>query len=240
LLLVLFITCKNVVNELIPKFLESRDIFDLESATGTKFVSFINKLFYLLQENLKKDENFRLLKEDTRNFILEIANDEFLEVLIFSLVNSRSSGNYNLGQIHSIIGDRLIDALINLGTQSSTRLTDLFKRYVFQTKIVKILTELGESALKRIKDIASQGSVNENVNPSLIELMGYLKHAELIDYIAPFVIFKDPLVRRAVILALGEIGTDKCREIILKISKSDKDKSIRILAAEQLKKIHSA
>jgi len=229
---------KDIISDFVNKLSEIRDILELDKPEPKKYSLFVNRLFCILQERLKpKEERGRLINDAAKNFILDISRERFLDILIYSLINSSAKETYDIKEIYQIIGDTFIDALINLGTEKITRLTDLFKRYVFQTKIIKILIELGDNSINRLKLIADEANTKQEVNPTLIELMGYLKNENLLDNIVPFLNFKDPLVRRSAILALGEIATTEAQEILSSIAKNDKDKSIRLVATEQLRKI---
>jgi hypothetical protein len=229
---------KDIINDFVNKFSETRDILVLETPLVRKYSLFINRIFYIFQERLQlKEDYYRTTNDSIKAFILDISRDRFLDILIYSLINSSTGETIDIKEIHQIIGDTFIDSLINLGTEQINRLTDMFKRYVFQTRVIKILSDLGESSMNRLKVIASEASAKEEVNPLLIELIGYLKNENLVDCLLPFLSFKDPSVRRTTILALSEIGSDRIRELLQSIAKNDKDKSIRIFANEQLRKI---
>ena len=192
----------------------------------------------ILQKRLdSKDEARLALKEPVKHFILELTRDKFLDVFILSLIASSTQEPPSLKEIYPLIGEPFIDSLIVIGTERVTRITDLFKKYVFQTKIVKMMTALGEAAINRLKIKAADASAREEVNLSLIELMGYMKNEELVESIAGFLSLKDPFARRTALLALSEIMTDKSRQVISAVVANDKDKSIRLFAREQLTKM---
>lgn len=229
---------RDLINDFTAQLAQRRDIWELENPWGRKCVMFTSRFFSISQERLNaKEDGYQAVNDSLKNFILDVSRDKFLDILTYSLVSSGTHETCPIKETHQIIGVPFIDALISFGTDKMPRMTDLFKKYVFQTRIIKILSDLGSSSVDRLKAIAREALIKEDVQPAFIELLGYLKNEDLIESISPFLSFKDPVVQKAAIAALSEIATEKARGIILSIAKNDKNKSIRFFADEQLRKM---
>ncbi|MFH1457843.1 MAG: diguanylate cyclase [Candidatus Omnitrophota bacterium] len=229
---------RDIIRDFVKKFQEAKDILVLENPWAKNYGLFVNRLFSALLVRLRLNEEAeRALNETVKNFILEIARDNFLDILIYCFINSSAPEPYDMKEFYQWMGEPLTDGLIHMETERVNRITDLFKKYVFQTKIIKILTDLGEGSIGRLKLLAYEATKKREVNLALIELMGYLKNEALIESISAFLDFKEAFVRRSAILALSEIASEKSREILSSVTREDKDKAIRVFAGEQLRKV---
>lgn len=238
-----FGNCLDIFREVLREFnfkLQSlKDIIlEVEKPDIRRCCLLSHQLLHILSQRYKLEiNNSPELAKLCADFIKEVFSGRFLEILVYNAINVPPHEKFNLKDIFPIIGERLVDALINLETQKDLRWGDSFREYTIRKGIADLLLDIGEPALNRLKQRLSQ--MKEDISVSLIESLRYLRNEELIDTLLPFLKHKDPLIRRSTILALGDIGSQKSLEAISGIIKTEKDKRIRLIAKEQLKKLRA-
>jgi hypothetical protein len=211
-------------------------ILEIEKPAVKKKYAFIQQFLSLISQRFKGEEDrnsviYKLIED----FIRDISNMGFLEVLVYSVVNNPLQNKAELNDIFSIVKDKFVDILINLGTHKSVGWGDSFREYITRKGIADLLREQDEPTLNIFRQRLSQ--MKGNMPVSLIELIGYLKKEDWIDALLPFVHHEDSLMRRAVILALGDIGGEKSIEVISRLLKKEKDRNMLILAKDQFRRL---
>ena len=228
---------KDVIKEFTLKFQPSINIIsELEKPVGKKYCMFIYQLLNLLSKRLKLGrEHNPQIYELSVDFIREISYGQFLEALVYSIINNPSKEELPLREILPLIENNLVDTLIKLETQRDYEFGDSFREYIMRKGVAELLEELGEPILNILRQKLSQ--MQEQIPAPLIELVGYLKKEDWTDLLLSWIHHKDPLIRRTVLMALADIGTEKAQEIMSKVVQEEKDKKIRLLAKEQLRKL---
>jgi len=211
-------------------------ILEIEKPATKKSCLLVQQFLSLLGQRLIWEESRNLeIYKLIVDFIRNISSGKFLDFFIYIIVNSPLQRRFVLKDIFSIVKNKFIDILINLATQRNIVWGDSFREYIIRKSIADLLREQDEAVLNIFKERLSQ--MKENITPSLIELVGYLKREDWIEVLRPYLDHKDPLIRRTAIIALGDIGTERSREIIREISKKEKDRNILILAKDQLRRL---
>jgi hypothetical protein len=207
-----------------------------ESPAAKRYYLFVDDLLCELLKRYRQQakENPRAC-ELIKQFISDIATTEFLEVLIYRIADNMTKNKYNIRDMHAIIGDRLIDALVGLATTRNLNLKDPFSEFVVKKRIAALLTDLKDVSLEKIKKTVAGSAQQASV--SLIKFVGYLKDEELASAIFPYLKHEDPFIRRTVITALGEIGGEKVRAALAEAAKSDPDAELKELAGEKLQRM---
>ncbi len=211
-------------------------ILEIEKPVIKRNCLIMQQFLSLLGQRLKWEESRNpQIYELIVNFIRDISSGKFLELFIYIIVNSPLQKRFAFKDIFSIANDRFIDILINLATQKNVVWGDSFREYLIRKGIADLLRGQDEPVLNIFKERLSQ--MKGNITPSLIELAGYLKREDWIEALRPCLDHKDPSIRRAAIIALGDIGAEKSAEVILEMLKKEKDRDMLILAKEQLKRL---
>lgn len=228
---------REIIKEFTLKLQSAKNtVLEAEKPATKKNYLFIQQFLSLLSQRFKWEENrnpkiHRLISD----FMTDISNTEFLEILVYSIVNSPYQIKPDIKGIFSLIGNKLVDTLIDLQSRKILGWGDSFREYIIRKGIIDLFQELGEPAIDRLGQKLSQAK--GDASASLIELAGYLKKEEWIDLLVPFIYHRDPLMRRAAIIALGDIGSDRSIRIISQVLKREKDKNVYNLAKEQLKRL---
>jgi len=184
-----------------------------------------------------KGQNAPVL-EVVRSFTRDISKDEFLKILICILVNNPYQQDFSVGYLFDIIGDKIIDMLMNILTEANISSNDSFRDYVIKKRITDLLKDLGAPAIEKLK-IVLGNTKNDDLDPVFLELAGSFKKEELVVFIAPFTTHKNSLIRYTAVESLGRIACKKSLEIIQALLKNEKDKNIVTFAKEQLKLLQS-
>jgi hypothetical protein len=231
----------KISQEIIDSFMvalpESRDIIlGLESPAAKRYFLFIDQLFSSFHKRLKREEVWESkISELIKNFILDISNPEFLQILIYRIIDVGTKNKYDARQIYHIIGDRFIDTLIDLATEQNADLKDPFREFLMKKRISDLLIELKDVSADRLKNILSE--MKEETSAHLIELIGYLKNEELVDLLLSFIHHKDSVIRVATVMALSGIGGEKSIAILSRVVNEEPDEKIRDLASSKLQKL---
>jgi diguanylate cyclase (GGDEF)-like protein len=236
----IFASLLEIIKQVIGVFLDSHAdpkniILKNKKAAAGKII-FINQLFSSLLKRYRSEEG-----RDPRihglinSFISENSNVPFLEMLAYSIIDETAKERYDIRDVYLIVKDKLIDTLINLVVKKNLDLSDPFREFLIRKKIAGLLIKLKDVSLDRLKKVLSDTKGEATV--SLIELAGYYKDGELVEWIAPFVRHADTAIRLAAVQALGEIGTEKTIEILSRAVEEEEDTNIRNLANIRLQRL---
>ncbi len=217
----------------------SRNILlDVETPKIKGYCLFIYRVLKILSKRLKEEKNRNTeIYSLILDFIKNVYYGDFLEALVYIIVNRVYPEKIELKEIFPLIQDRFIDTFINLQTHKVIMLGDSFQEYVIRKGVADLLLELGEPALNILKERLLK--MEEDIPIPLIELLGYLKKEEMIDVLSSLLSHKDIFVRRSAIIALSDIGTKKAIEIISLAANEERDKRLRLLAKEHLKRLQA-
>ncbi|MDP3791402.1 MAG: diguanylate cyclase [Candidatus Omnitrophota bacterium] len=208
-------------------------ITDSAAPDDASFGIFSGKLFMILLKKVKEEESQKSQSyEVIKNFVTDISIAPVLRKLVYAAINDNA---YQIKDIYFVFNERLVDALVELGTKKSVSLKDPFREFLVRKQIADLLKGLKTAPVDRLKKICAE--LKEAVTPSLIELIGYIQSEEMVETLVQFIHHKDPAVRMAVVQALSEIGGAKAVEALSKIAKESQDSNIRDLANMRMQKL---
>ncbi|MFA4888364.1 MAG: diguanylate cyclase [Candidatus Omnitrophota bacterium] len=211
-------------------------IVESEDPLTRRFCAFIDELYAMLFKRLKKDkEQNGQIYELSLVFAKNISQMPVLEILCFRIATGTTKNKYNMQEMREIIGDKIVDALINLVAEKKLGLKDPFSGFLARKRIAGLLNELKSVSFDKLKERIS--NAKEEINVPLIELAGYLKSEALAEPLLALSNHNDANIRQAVIAALGEAGGEKAAQVLLRMSQEDPDNSLRELANVKLQKI---
>lgn len=230
---------KEFTKELTLKFLPSVNAtLEIDKPSVKRYCQFIYQLINRLAKRFKWEESRNpQIYKPISDFLKEASYGQFLEILAYSIIMNPSGCPPEFRNILPIIGDNFVDTIIKLETQKIIEWGDSFRGYIMRKGIADLLRSLGEPALEVLGQRLSQ--MKEDISPFLIELIGHLKKEEWTDLLLGWLQHKDPMVRRAAIMALADIGTERAVEAISRVAEDERNKRIRLLAIEQIKKIRN-
>ena len=230
---------REIIKEFTMKVQSANNlILEMERAANKKDYVFIQRLLSILAQRYAWDkEHNPAVHRVIHDFVMDISSAEFLEILVYSMLNNAYRRKTDIASLFSLIGDRLVDVLIEIESRSVSGWSDSFREYIIRRRITDLFQELGEPALNRLKQRLSQKE--ERVSASLIELVGYLKKEEWIEVILPFLRHRESGLRRAAIRALGDIGGARCLAVISQVVNDEKERSTLALAKRQLRRLKS-
>lgn len=212
-------------------------ILELEKPAVKKNYLFIQRFLAILSQRLETDkERNPTVYNIVSEFVASLSSAEFLEILVYSVIASPYQKVSGLKNVFSLLGEKLVDALISLENRTIAAWSDSFREYLVRRKIADLFNELGEPALKILKQRLSEEKAEMTV--AMIELVGYLKKEEWVDLFVPLLNHKDSSLRSAIARTLGNIGGKRSAEIILRMISDEKDRNVLALAKKQLQKLN--
>ena len=228
---------KEVSKEVSVRLQLMRDIIlEIEKPQGRRYSLFIRELIFSLAQRLTQENSATSeIYKSSENFVKEIAQGRFLEVLLYSIINVSAEEKKILKSVYPLIRDRAVDMIINLQIQKDIKWGDSFHEYSIKKGSADFLCEFGEPAFARVRERLLR--IKDDVSLSLIEFARYLHREELLEPLAVFTHHKDPLIRRSVILAIGSIGGSLAADILSQAAKEEKDKRLRQLIKDELNKV---
>ncbi|HAH22049.1 MAG: hypothetical protein A2Y00_07720 [Omnitrophica WOR_2 bacterium GWF2_43_52] len=201
-----------------------------------KYVAFIRQLCFSLGEAMQKEKNSDSeICKLAAGFIKDIVYGRLLEVFAYAVVSASGEERAKVKILFPFIYEKLADAVIAFHASKDIKFGDSFSEYAIIKGSADVLLELGEPALHRLKQKLSQA--RDDISVSLIELIKHLNKEELIEPLSSLIHHKNQVIRYKVIVALAAIGTQKAHEVLVGALKGEKDKRMRSLLKDEVRKL---
>ncbi len=205
---------------------KDRWIIHLRFGYLNRLIESIYKALNTKSTTLKVEKN----KESLRLFVFKLLDSDLIETLIFELADPSLEHTETIENILLKFSPAVIKKVISI-VISKTEFT--FEGYLYRKKVSQILKKIGEEAIEELRDFL----LKEKEPPKLIrliEIVSFLQEESLVEALSNFAEHPDQEVKKAVISALANVGGEKTKDVLYKMSKSP-DPWISSLAAEKMK-----
>ncbi len=227
---------KEIIKEFAMKLSLAKNIaLEATKPQVKKNCIFVIRVINALSKRYKWEESHNpQIHKLISDFITEVFDGKLLEVLLYQAINNPPHQKADFKDIFPLVGGKLVSILISPETEKNLAVGDSFREYIIRKEIADFLRNLGSPAVNVLQQELLKF---KEVDSAIIELLGYLKSPELVDFLLPFVSSKNHSIRRAAILALGDIGGEKSIEAISRASEKEDDKKMRFLMKDLVRKM---
>jgi diguanylate cyclase (GGDEF)-like protein len=238
---VIFAHLLEIIKQIIDEFiiLQSKteeSLIESANPLTKRFSAFVDEIFSLLLKRLKSQGQANpALAELIKAFLVNTSHILALEILFYRIVTEATKNKYDIQDMQAIMGDKVIEALVSLAMEKSFGAKDPFSAFLVRKKIAGLLGQLQDTATDKVRQALL--IAKEEINVPLIELTGGLKNDSLVDPLLTYSRHHDENIRKAIIIALSEIGTAKALAALSNLSSQEQDAALRELVNAKLRKL---